>query len=187
MQRARVELEEPGRGQDPSSGRGRAGRPGQPGSTRWPSASGFHGKRGADGSACQPRPSGSTPAEAGQPGPLVLRRRSGKLLDDYAWTKNNSGGSVFHSVGIRKRPNAFGLFDMHGNAWEWCADEFAPLHRRDGRRPPGAASREKGPGVVRGGSFDWDKVERTRSAYRHSYLPHMSYYGYGFRVCSPAH
>ncbi len=104
------------------------------------------------------------------------------LLDQFSWNLKNAG-AAFHPVG-QKRPNALGLYDMHGNAWEWCADEFGPFAAApviETVGPPRKKAR-----VLRGGSFDWDKVERTGSASRHGCPPDKSYYGYGFRVCSPA-
>jgi formylglycine-generating enzyme required for sulfatase activity len=46
-------------------------------------------------------------------------------LGEYAWFIGNSQDRT-HPVG-QKQPNAFGLYDMHGNVWEWCGDAFDPL------------------------------------------------------------
>ena len=76
-------------------------------------------------------------------------------LGEYAWFDNNSNQRP-HPVG-RKKPNAWGLHDMHGNVWEWCWDWYARYPDRpsgqidrDPMGPPGSAANIK---IVRGGSF----------------------------------
>lgn len=73
-------------------------------------------------------------------------------LGEYAWYAKNAG-KVTHDVGTKK-PNVWGLYDMHGNVWEWCLDRYADDYTstpRDGLAY-GVAS-EKGR-VLRGGSYN---------------------------------
>jgi formylglycine-generating enzyme required for sulfatase activity/tRNA A-37 threonylcarbamoyl transferase component Bud32 len=72
-------------------------------------------------------------------------------LGDYAWFADNSSGRA-HPVG-RRKPNAWGLYDMHGQLFQWCADWYDPHYF--GHRP-GAEKNEPPPGgtrVQRGGSW----------------------------------
>jgi formylglycine-generating enzyme required for sulfatase activity len=82
-------------------------------------------------------------------------------LDQYGWFDGNSGGQT-HAVASLK-PNAYGLYDMHGNVWQWVQDRY-------GEYPQSSVTDPQGPSlgserVFRGGS--WDSVARhSRSANR---------------------
>jgi formylglycine-generating enzyme required for sulfatase activity len=98
-------------------------------------------------------------------------------LGQYAWYADNSQKST-HPVG-RLKPNAWGLYDMHGNVYEWCQNWF-------GEYPPGPVTDPKGPRagkyrVLRGGSWDGEAGD-VRSAYRHRLTPTYRYGHEGFRV-----
>ncbi len=80
-------------------------------------------------------------------------------LGDYAWFEGNSEEKT-HEMG-KKKPNAFGLFDMHGNVWEWCLNPYT----KDYSEPIAGAATRNALAVVRGGSFV-DPPEALRSANR---------------------
>ncbi|MBN1443289.1 MAG: FAD:protein FMN transferase, partial [Planctomycetes bacterium] len=88
-------------------------------------------------------------------------------LGEHAWFFENSG-EKYHEVG-RKKPNPWGLHDMHGNVAEWVLDQHTPdgygWIREDMRRSPLLAPKTIYPRVVRGGSWK-DDPGRLRSAAR---------------------
>jgi formylglycine-generating enzyme required for sulfatase activity len=96
-------------------------------------------------------------------------------LDDYAWYFDNADES-YHQVG-QKKPNAWGLYDMHGNVAEWVLDEYVPesYGKFTGKVAdnPLAPPTRLYPRVVRGGSWD-DDPEVLRSSARRFSSPDWS-------------
>jgi formylglycine-generating enzyme required for sulfatase activity len=88
-----------------------------------------------------------------------------KNIDDHAWYAGNSGDEL--KKGGQKKPNAYGLYDMHGNAAEWVLDSYDPKYydQLDQAKDPVLFSDKLYPRVVRGGSFQ-DKADKLRSASR---------------------
>jgi formylglycine-generating enzyme required for sulfatase activity len=76
-------------------------------------------------------------------------------------------------------PNAWGLFDMHGNVWEWCQDWYSEYPKEDIKNYKGVDDGNMR--VLRGGSRS-DFASRCRSASRHWYAPYLRYEGFGCRV-----
>jgi formylglycine-generating enzyme required for sulfatase activity len=102
-------------------------------------------------------------------------------LGAFAWYCDNSGG-ITHAV-AEKKPNAFGLYDMHGNVWEWCADFYDENYypRSPLEDPPGP---ETGNGrVLRGGSWNFSAAT-CRAALRDHDVPGSRSDSNGFRVAA---
>jgi hypothetical protein len=100
------------------------------------------------------------------------------MLENYACYQKNSDGKMF-SVG-RLKPNDFGLFDMHGNVFEWCQD----VYRSEGiteEKVEDLTVTDNESRVLRGGSFLYNAVY-LRSAYRILDLPDVRDDDIGFRV-----
>ncbi len=100
------------------------------------------------------------------------------LLDEYAWYKDNSGGKTL-PVGLKK-PNAWGLYDMHGNVWEWVQDRYG-FYPTESVTDPFEGTCCSSHRVLRGGGWDED-ARHLRCAVRVGGKPNIPLNSLGFRL-----
>jgi formylglycine-generating enzyme required for sulfatase activity len=107
----------------------------------------------------------------------------GTWNDDWGWVNTNSN-SMTHEVG-KKAANAWGLYDMHGNVYEWCWDwydaNYGGVAGAAVTDPTGSVSGDMR--VLHGGSWD---SQNWRSAYRGGVNPRYRGSSFGFRLVRPA-
>ena len=104
-------------------------------------------------------------------------------LDRVAWYVENSN-LITHPVG-RKEANAFGLYDMHGNVWQWCHDFYGNYTADAAIDPQGSTLNAFR--VIRGGAW-CEKSSNCRSALRRRTYPGDRHFSVvGFRVVLPMH
>ncbi|MFO7563886.1 MAG: formylglycine-generating enzyme family protein [Enhygromyxa sp.] len=96
--------------------------------------------------------------------------------DAVAWHRGNSDAQT-HEVGLKQR-NAWGLYDMLGNVFEWCADMYAPYPSRAVEEATSPSGRDR---VIRGGGWA-DDARSVRAAYRYWLGPGARSGSLGFRL-----
>jgi formylglycine-generating enzyme required for sulfatase activity len=100
-------------------------------------------------------------------------------LGNYAWYEGNSQNTT-HPVG-QKKPNAWGLYDMSGNVWEWCEDYWHDSYENAPKNGSAWGTNDNDYQLLRGGSWS-DLLGDCRSAYRYYDSRHNYDDTDGFRV-----
>ncbi len=105
----------------------------------------------------------------------------------YLWNNTNGGYPAGTKPVARQQPNSWGLYDMHGNVWEWCRDWYLDTYYGLSQRPtvdpegPSSGANRAG----RGGSWDLG-AGFARSAYRSRITPGYRLINLGFRLVLPS-
>lgn len=101
-----------------------------------------------------------------------------KQLGDYAWFEANSERQT--QLVAQKKPNAWGLYDMGGNVWEWCADYYAGPYLDKAITDP-VGVKEGTTRVLRGGCWESGPLS-CRSTNRGAVIPERATSRFGFRI-----
>ena len=116
-----------------------------------------------------------------------LERPPSELRGNYPYNTDEQGPSLERTTEVGKYAvNAWGLYDMHGNVGQWCADYYDGEYyaNSDIKDPFNSLYSHPGRRVLRGGS--WSYVATTcRAAYRNRFAPEVRNTYFGFRVCLP--
>ena len=119
------------------------------------------------------------------------------LFNDYGWQGSSDytkhGGRYYGSHNMQVPglllPNDYGLYDMHGNVWEWCLDWYSvdyAVAGSDVTAPTGPDSSPQNQRVLRGGSFAHNSSQASSGFHvACGGVPSTSYYTIGFRLCCP--
>ncbi|MGD0655084.1 MAG: formylglycine-generating enzyme family protein [Thermoguttaceae bacterium] len=125
--------------------------------------------------------SGDDPETLAKVGNVADAAFKAQFPEDWKYTIKANDGYVFTAPVGKFKPNAFGLYDMHGNAWQWCADRYGAEYYAASPADDPTGPDSGNDRVLRGGSWGLGP-DLTRSANRNWYAPDDRYDDTGFRV-----